>query len=91
MWAECDPWGEGPGPGHPGGREELGDQLAGECETGWSVAGLAGSKVPLGEALGEACQPVARIFASWGCIVRVSNMEVGGGFGSWFVKVSFLK
>ena len=49
---------------------------------GRSVAGLAGNKVPLGEALGEGCRPVARIFASWGCIVPVSNMEVGGGFGS---------
>lgn len=58
---------------------------------GWSVAGLAGNKLPLGEALEEACQPVAGIFASWGCIVHVSKMEVGGGFGSWFAKVSFLK
>lgn len=49
----------------------------------WSVAGLTGNKVPLGEALGEGCQPVVGIFASWGCIVKE--------FGSWFVKVSFLK
>lgn len=80
MWAECDAWGD-QGPGHPGGREELGDQLVGESEVGgWSVAGLAGTKVPLGEGLGEACQPVVGMFAPGGCVVCVIGVEVGRGF-----------
>ena len=42
------------------------------------MAGLAGTKVPLG----EACQPVVGMFAPGGCVVCVIGVEVGRGFFS---------
>lgn len=54
------------------------------------MAGLAGNKVPLGEGLGEGCQPAVGIFAPRGYIICVSETEWEEG-SDLSAKISFPK